>query len=61
MNKSYKLPKNLVEEKRTNLISRSYRLSEETSNNIDNIAKENNMSKTKVIDIAIDNLMKKTI
>lgn len=55
---NYQLPRSMLKEKRTNNKVVGFRLSENIVEIIDNIAKENNITKTEVIEIAIKNLLR---
>lgn len=55
---NYQLPRSMLKEKRTNNKVVGFRLSENIVEMIDNIAKENNITKTEVIEIAIKNLLR---
>lgn len=55
---NYQLPRSMLKEKRTNNKVVGFRLSENIVEMIDNIARENNITKTEVIEIAIKNLIR---
>lgn len=55
---NYQLPRSLLKEKESNNKVVGFRISEELNNKINKIAEENNITKTDVIKIAVNNLIK---